>query len=45
MNEENKITGYLKFFGPSVNDGKIDAKKAGKALIALQNAFEIFQEE
>lgn len=45
MEENNEMIGYLKFFGPSVDDGKIDAKKAGKALIALQNAFEIFQEE
>lgn len=45
MTEDKDLTGYLKFIGPSVNDGQIDARKAGKALIALQKSFEIYQKE
>jgi hypothetical protein len=37
--ESEKFIGYLKFFGPSVNEGKIDIEKIGNSLIALNKLF------
>lgn len=31
--------GYIKFFGPSVDEGKINAGKVGKSLVALEKLF------
>lgn len=37
--EPEQFIGYLKFFGPSVEDGRIDIEKTGKSLIALSKLF------
>ncbi|OGH86414.1 MAG: hypothetical protein A2493_01195 [Candidatus Magasanikbacteria bacterium RIFOXYC12_FULL_33_11] len=39
MNQEEQFIGYLKFFGPSVEEGKIDIEKIGNSLIALNKLF------
>jgi len=35
--------GYLKFFGPSVQDGRMNVEKAGNSIIALGKAFQKYQ--
>lgn len=37
--DETQFIGYLKFFGPSVEEGKIDIEKIGNSLIALNKLF------
>lgn len=37
--DQTQFVGYLKFFGPSVEEGKIDIEKIGNSLIALNKLF------
>lgn len=40
MNQESEqFIGYLKFFGPSVDEGKIDIEKIGISLVSLNKLF------
>ncbi len=41
-NEEQKYLGYLKYFGKSVDDGFLDAKKAANALIGFDEILRYF---
>ena len=37
--QDEQFFGYIKFFGPSVDEGKINAGKVGKSLVALEKLF------
>lgn len=37
--QEKQFFGYIKFFGPSVDEGKINAGKVGRSLVALEKLF------
>ncbi len=39
MEIDNNVVGYLKFDGPTVSEGKMDASKAGSALLAVGRMF------
>ncbi|MFZ2193480.1 MAG: hypothetical protein WAV31_04525 [Candidatus Moraniibacteriota bacterium] len=43
--DENEFVGYLKFFGPSVDDGKIDIEKIGNSLIALNKIYRKYSKQ
>lgn len=42
-NEDEIIEGYIKYFGPSTEDGTVDIGKAGKSLIALDKFLKRYQ--
>jgi hypothetical protein len=43
MDQNSVAKGYLKFFGPSVKEGRMNAEKAGSAMIALSKMFQKYQ--
>jgi len=43
--EADQFIGYLKFFGPSVEEGKIDIEKIGNSLIALNKLFKKYSQK
>jgi len=45
MKKEEQFIGYLKFFGPSVEEGKIDIEKIGNSLIALNKLFRKYSKQ
>ncbi|MFC1637813.1 hypothetical protein ACFL2R_00170 [Patescibacteria group bacterium] len=42
---EEQFVGYLKFFGPEVDDGRIDIEKVGNSLIALNRIYKNFSKQ
>ncbi len=45
MKKEEQFIGYLKFFGPSVEEGKIDIEKVGNSLVALNKLFKKYSKQ
>jgi len=45
MPEEKDFVGYIKYFGPFLEDGSVDIAKAGRSLVALDKVFKKYQNE
>lgn len=45
MNSTKEFIGYIKYFGPLVDDGSVDISKAGRSLVALDKFFKKYQKE
>jgi len=43
--EVDQFIGYLKFFGPSVEEGRIDIEKIGNSLVALNKLFKKYSKK
>lgn len=45
MSEEKDFIGYIKYFGPFLEDGSVDIAKAGRSLVALDKFFKKYQND
>jgi len=45
MKDKNNFIGYIKFYGPSADDGKLDIEKAARCLLALNKVFKKYQKD
>ncbi|MBU2580003.1 hypothetical protein KKF19_03570 [Patescibacteria group bacterium] len=45
MSSQEEFIGYIKYFGPFLEDGSVDIAKAGRSLVALDKVFKKYQKE